>query len=390
MTMLKLLKGGTVYAPEKLGTKDILLAGRTIIGIEDEIHLEGYPADVVDCQGKTITPGLVDQHVHLIGGGGEGGFATRTPEVMLSAVTLSGITTVVGCLGTDGVTRSMEALYAKARGLEEEGISTWIYSGSYELPLRTITGSLRKDLICIDKVLGAGEVAISDHRSSAPSRLEIEQLAAEARVGGMLAGKPGVVHLHMGHGKEGLSMIREIVAHSEIPVTHFRPTHCNKNSRLLEESVAFARMGGIIDLTASQPPAKDCPYIKAAPCLKYLLDCGVSMDQVTMSTDGNGSRPVFGPDGTLLGIGISPLDTLLAVLREAVMDLGLALETVLPVVTSSPARHLMLKGKGRIAPGMDADLDVFDQGLKLDKVFAKGRLMVESGQAVVRGTFEEI
>ena len=72
-----------------------------------------------------------------IGGGGEGGFSTRTPEATLSDLTTAGVTTVVGTLGTDGIARDMNALLAKARGLEEEGITTYIYTGSYRLPLRT-------------------------------------------------------------------------------------------------------------------------------------------------------------------------------------------------------------------------------------------------------------
>lgn len=386
--MFKLLKQGTVYAPEIVGKKDILMAGSVIAAVEDEIQVTGLPVEVIDCQGRIITPGFVDQHVHLTGGGGEGSFSTRTPEVALSDITLSGITTVVGCLGTDGITRSMESLLAKAKGLEEEGISTWIYSGSYELPLNTITGSLRKDMVCIDKVLGAGEVAVSDHRSSAPTKTEIEQLAAQARVGGLLSGKPGVIHLHMGHGKEGLSMIREILSESEIPIYHFRPTHCNKNKRLLLESVEFARMGGIIDLTASQPASADCPYTKAAPCLQFLMEEKVPMDRITMSTDGNGSRPVFAGDGSLDRITVSPLDTLLAVIREAVLELKLPMEQILPVITSNPADHLMMKKKGHIRPGMDADINVFSGNLELEQVWARGIKMVDQGKAVRKGTYE--
>lgn len=387
--IFKILKGGMVYAPDRLGIKDILIAGNMIAGVEDEISIDGIDAEIIDCTGKVVTPGFVDQHVHLIGGGGEGSFKTRTPEAMLSKITTCGITTVVGCLGTDGVTRSMEALLAKARGLDEEGISTWIYTGSYELPLNTLTESLRKDIICIDKILGAGEIAVSDHRSSAPTKTELAHVAAEARVAGLLSGKPGVAHLHMGHGKEGLSMVREIIETSEIPITTFRPTHCNKNKRLLEESCEFAMKGGIIDLTASQPATADCPWTKAAPCLKYLIDKGIPMENVTMSTDGYGSRPVFSADGKLERITVQSMDTMLMAVREAVLELGLKLEEVLPVVTYNPAKHLLLKKKGSIQPWMDADINVFSTDLKLEQVWARGRQMVAGGKAIVFGTYEE-
>ncbi len=67
----------------------------------------------------------------LLGGGGEGGFQNRTPEVKLSQLTSAGVTTVVGCLGTDGVGRDMTALISKARGLEAEGITTYPTSEAF-------------------------------------------------------------------------------------------------------------------------------------------------------------------------------------------------------------------------------------------------------------------
>ena len=47
-----------------------------------------------------VAPVKVDCHVHLTGGGGEGGFATRVPPLALSAFTRNGTTSAVGVLGT--------------------------------------------------------------------------------------------------------------------------------------------------------------------------------------------------------------------------------------------------------------------------------------------------
>lgn len=177
--MFTLIKGGAVYGPEKMGIKDILVAGKTIAKIADRIDLPAdFEAQVISASGKIVTPGLIDLHVHILGGGGEGGPRTRTPEITLSKITSSGVTTLVGCLGTDDVSRRPETLLAKAMQLEEEGVSTYIYCGSYQFPLATITGSVRKDIALIPKIIGVGEIAISDHRSSQPTFEELRHVAA--------------------------------------------------------------------------------------------------------------------------------------------------------------------------------------------------------------------
>src|SRR5512139_148896 len=191
--LFTLIKEGTLYAPQNMGMKDILIAGRMIARIADHIDLPGdFQIRRISASGKVVTPGFVDLHVHLLGGGGEAGPRTRTPEITLSKITRAGVTTVVGCLGTDDVSRRPETLLAKAMQLEEEGISTYIYCGSYQFPMATITGSIRKDIALIPKVIGVGEIAVSDHRSSQPTFEELARVAAEARVGGMIGGKAGL------------------------------------------------------------------------------------------------------------------------------------------------------------------------------------------------------
>jgi beta-aspartyl-dipeptidase (metallo-type) len=335
-------------------------------------------------------PGLIDGHVHMTGGGGEGGFATRTPELVLSDVIRGGVTTVVGCLGTDGVTRSLENLLAKARALDEEGISTFIYTGYYAVPTATFTGSVERDLLLIDKVIGAGEVALSDHRSTQPTFDEVVRLAAEARRGGILSGKAGVVNIHLGDGRRGLSMLRRIIEETEIPPTQFLPTHINRNPELFAEGIAFAQAGGLVDFTTSSVPA----FIEdgEVPCsrgLRLMLGAGVNVSQITFTSDGQGSLPVFDANGRFERLGVGRVTSLFAAVREAVIDEGVPLETALQVITSNPARILKLRGKGRLAAGADADVTLLDpKTLEIRGVIAKGRWMMRDGQLVVKGTFE--
>lgn len=374
--MLTLIKNAQIYTPEPIGKKDLLIAADKIAAIADTIEPD-FPIDVevIDAEGDLLVPGFIDAHVHITGGGGEGGFATRTKEIDVLDLACNGITTVVGVLGTDGVTRSMEGLYAKAKALELEGISTYIYSGSYQVPVVTLTGSLQRDMILIDKVIGAGEIAIADHRSFHPTVDELARIASEVRVGGMLSGKAGVVHLHMGDAEEGFELIYELLKKTAIPITHFYPTHVNRNEKLLREAVNFCKMGGSVDLTAGFEPEEgvDC-CVPAYEALAFLLDRGVSPQAITFSSDGNGSMPVFNEKGELVGIEAASCRVLIEDFRKTVKQEGVPLEVALKPVTSNPARVLRLPGKrGGIEANASADMVLLDNSLDIKLVLAKGK-----------------
>lgn len=388
--MLKLIQNIETYAPEPLGCTDILLAGGRIVhlGPLPQVALPGL--EVIDGRDLIALPGFIDGHVHILGGGGEGGYATRTPELMLSDAILGGVTSLVGCLGTDGLTRSLAALLAKARGLEEEGLSTWIYSGSYGVPAVTLTGGIESDLLLIDKILGLGEIAVSDHRSSQPTHAELCRLVAETRRGGMLAGKAGLVNFHLGDGPGGLAPLWKILQETEIPATQLLPTHINRNPRLLAEGRAYATAGGLIDLTSSAPPAEArSSQVPASRALKLLLEEGVPPDRVTMTSDGQGSLPEYDGQGRLSGMGVGKMRSLFDAFRDAVQVEGIPLSTALLPFTANPARILKLKGKGQLQTGHDADLLLLNRTrFELHTVIAKGRTLMAAGELKARGTFE--
>lgn len=390
--MLTLIKGAEIYAPHFMGRNDVLIGGETIHQIAGTIApCPEYEIQVIDGSGKYLFPGFIDSHVHILGGGGEGSYHTRTPEVMLTDITIGGVTTVVGCLGTDGTTRTMASLIAKARGLEEEGITAYIYTGSYQVPVHTLTGSVMDDLILIDKVIGTGEIAVSDHRSSQPTKEEFARIVADTRVGGILSGKAGVVNIHMGDGRRMLSFLRYVLEETEIPPTNLLPTHINRSMALMQDGIDYAKkLGGLIDLTtSSDPDFLDEDEVKASTGFKLALESGVPENQITFSSDGQGSLPVFDHAGKFIGLGVGKVSSLYREFRDAVRMDGVPLEQALLPVTKNPAAILKLKAKGQIAPGMDADLILADkETLKIDTVLAKGRVMVAGGQPVVRGTFE--
>ena len=396
MSMVTIIRNAKVCQPEYAGVKDILILAGKIAAVEENIRFDlggGVEAEEIDASGMTAVPGFIDCHEHIMGGGGEGGFHTRTPEASLGDLICNGITTVVGCIGTDGVGRDMTALLAKAHGLENEGITAFAYTGSYQAPVHTLTDSLMKDIMMLDKVIGVGEIAISDHRSSQPSFEEFIRVAADARVAGMLSGKAGIVNVHLGDSPRKLDLIRQAVRETEIPASQFLPTHVNRNEALFEECLDFAAEGGNIDFTGNEDIdywETICDEVRVCKGIRRLLDRGISSDRFTISSDGQGSLPVFNAKGEFQGIGIGKASCLLKEVRECVQREGIPLETAVKGITSNPASILKLKGKGRIKEGYDADICLLtEKSLELKTVIAKGQVMVRDGEQVVFGTFEK-
>lgn len=384
-----LIRNASVFAPEPLGLQDILAAGERIVAVADPgtISISGIEVDEIDASGLSLLPGMVDSHVHLLGGGGEGGPATRAPEIRVEEIVGAGVTTVVGCLGTDGITRHQSSLMAKARGLEDEGITAFIYVGSYELPVQNLTGSVRSDLALLPSVLGAGEIAISDHRSAQPTFDELARLAAECRVGGMLGGKPGILHLHLGDGERGLELVFRIIHETEIPASQIIPTHCNRNPALLEDAFRFAAEGGRIDLTAGI--GEHAPSMSVEAAIRLAVEKGAPLDRISVSSDANGSLPVFDEGGALASLGVASQRALLEQLAAIVRGGILELPEAAALFTANPASFYGLDRKGQVAVGRDADLIFLDGDLQLVHVLARGQRAVADGSTVLSGSFSE-
>jgi beta-aspartyl-dipeptidase (metallo-type) len=383
-----LFKQCEVYSPDALGVRDVLIAGGRIVAVAEGIRpAEGCETEVVSCRGLRMIPGLIDGHVHIAGAGGEGGPATRTPEMPLSQMLEGGITTVIGCLGTDGFTRSVVSVLMKAKSLRAEGVSCWIYTGAYQVPTPTVLGDVGRDLALIEEVVGVGEVAIADHRSACPTVDELIRLASQARVGGMLGGKAGIVNLHMGDARDPFRILYDVVGRSELKLTQFLPTHCNRNRTIFEDAKTYGKQG-YTDITTSAYSYFPDEEIKPSRAVAGLLAAGVPLAHVTMSSDACGSLPSFDEKGNLIRLETGRPVSVLRELKDLVLEERMPLEQALRLAGSNVADVLRLPRKGRLGPGMDADLVMLDGDFRIRHMLANGAWMIRDGSPIRKGTFE--
>ena len=373
-TALKLIRNVRLFSRDA-EPRDLLFAGHQIASVDGDLSVYGSLAEVFDAEGRVGVPGYFDQHVHVTGGGGEGGFIYKVPEITLQSIIEGGVTSLVGLLGTDGISRSVENLVSKVYALREQGISAWCLTGSYDFPSPTLTGSVEKDIAFIDPVIGV-KIAINDHRGPQINRDELIRLGAQARVAGLISGKAGIVHLHTGRMPGGLSVLFDAVEGCDLPITVFRPTHLGN---CFEDAIRFGKMGGYIDFTAGN--AK-----KAALQLATAFE-QVDATRITLSSDSNGSMPKWNDKKEMIGIGVGKISMLHDVVLELVNNFGFSIADAVRPITKNPAHALGMKKKGRLAEGYDADLVLYDDALAIDAVFAKGCPMMWNKEVLIKDVF---
>jgi beta-aspartyl-dipeptidase (metallo-type) len=386
--MLTLIKNADIYSPEPLGIGHLLLGGGKVLHVGSQLPAvdASLLADTLDLEGAPLIPGLIDCHVHVTGGGGEDGFSTQAPPVPLSQFTRHGITSVVGLLGTDDETRSTANLLARVRALREEGLSAWCWTGGYHVPPTTLTGSVRRDIVNIDCIIGLGELAISDHRSSQPGFDELARLASEVHVAGLISRKAGVLHLHLGDGSRGLELVRRLIDETELPSRVFHPTHVNRTKELFEEACALSHKNVVVDVTAF-PVAEGENAWSAADAWARFHEQACPAENLTISSDGGGCLPVFDQNGHMVKMDFASSAGLPETLRE-LLGRGYSLGQVLPSMTTNVARLLRLKNKGCIETGADADFVCLGDAQDVRHVMARGQWMVQDQVPVVHGLFE--
>lgn len=365
-----LIEGGELFAPEPRGPQSILVAGDRIakIGEVDKGALDrlGVPWERVDARGGVVVPGFIDPHQHLLGGSGEGGPSLQSPMLMITEIARTGITSVVGLLGVDTTMRTPAGLLARVKGLAEEGLSTYMWSGGYNVPPTTLLSSIRDDIMFVDEVIGAGEIAISDERGLGQGAQELAKLVRDAAAGGLLSAKAGVTHFHVGSEPTCLQPLRDIVEQFHVKTEWLYPTHVARNEGLLEEAADLARKGATVDIDTTEG--------ELVRWVSYYLGCDGPIDRLTISSDADSGSP----------------DLYAAEWRSLVLDGVLTLEDALGLTTTNVARVLKLGRKGRLQEGCDGDVVVLERdSLRVREVIACGKRLVADGEPVVRERFLE-
>ncbi|MEK2645279.1 amidohydrolase family protein [Bdellovibrio sp. BCCA] len=356
------LENAEIFQEGRFIKAHIFTAGERIKKIQavDYHTLRDLDVKVYDCTGCFVIPGILDPHLHLAGGSGEkGGFSSQSAAITIAECVRGGVTTLVGTLGVDTTTKTMPELVARARAFNDVGLTAYCYTGGYDCPPRTITDSVRHDVIYIPEIIGVGEIAIADRRAPEPTLHDLARSMVDAYVGGMLSNKPGISHIHAGGGDRRLQTLRDLMEVHVIVPHKIHITHIGRSKALVEEAIEMAKRGCFVDLDLWD---RDFVY-----WYKVYRDLGGPLDQLTVSSDA--------------GIG-SPSE-LWWELRDAVLNHGYTLEELLPHFTVNTARALGLSRKGRILVEHDADLTVIDaKNFEIKHVISRGQVFLEDGKFV--------
>ncbi|MDL2215625.1 amidohydrolase family protein [Ruminococcaceae bacterium OttesenSCG-928-N02] len=372
--MFVLYKNVNLYTPTPQGLCDVITWKDRVFQFGKDLTAP-QGCEVVEGEGRILMPGIVDTHVHITGGGGEGGFTTRMSELTFEEAAAAGVTTVVGVLGTDGYARQPKEVLVKCLQMNEWGIETYMLTGSYTYPVVNIMGDVVQDIIYFEKCLGTGEFAIADHRSSSPTKEELRRVACDTRNAGRLAGKRGVLNIHLGNYEDGIPTLIELIKEDISLLPTFIPTHVNRRRVIFEQAKELHAMGGVIDLTAGMAGGE---ALTAMEALEVLYEKYGTLERVTCTSDACGSLPVYDKMGNLLSIDKGTSIVLINDLK-ALMERGkIPFETAILPFTLNGAQNYALKtSAGKIEVGGTANMVMLKEDYTIARTVLNGKTVYE-------------
>src|SRR5204863_5302674 len=120
-------------------------------------------------------------------------------------------------------------------------------------------------------------------RSLNQSGQELAKLIRDTHIGGLLSGKSGRTHFHVGEEAAGLEPLREVVRDYAVQCEWLYPTHVHRTKQLLGEAIQLANEGAFVDM--------DVVEENIAKWLPVYLENGGPLDKLTISSDMDSSTP---------------------------------------------------------------------------------------------------
>ncbi len=387
-----------------MSTKYVLINGTVITGFAEipscglAISSEGFIEDVflmrrfkedsygpntqiIDVQGSYITPGLIDTHLHGIGGYGTEDCSVDSILGMSESLADYGVTSFLPTIYTNSLDKMIAAEKAivqamgKEKGATIEGINL---EGPFISPKRVgaqdPSGLQEVDLEVWKKLYEAGEGKIVC-MTVAPELKHMRSLALTAQ-------KQGVVLL-AGHTDATYENIMEGIQCGILHTTHF----FNAMSRLHHRNPGCV---GAIMIQSDMKAEIICDGVHVHPELIKLLLREKPISNVVMVTDS--LRPTGQKTGALTANGVpatlSPegawvsaenpdlfLGSALTLLKgiKNMSNWGLPMDSIVQMSASNPARIYNFQKKGSLIPGNYADIAVISKYFSLDGLFIKGK-----------------
>lgn len=389
------VNGMTPPPPSAIAAQRVFLDGRFVAAT---VHIaQGRIAAVTDFDPDAQTvlpddavllPGLVDSHVHLDEPGRTEweGFATGT-----AAAAAGGVTTVVDMpLNSSPVTTSPDALAVKRAAA----------AGKLAVDVAYWGGAVPENLGALHPLFQAGVVGVKCFLSPSgidefghldPAQLEAALAELAAFDGLLIVHAEDPAHLHA-DGPLGVryedflasrppeserDAIRTVIAAARRTGARVHIVHVSDGAVLAD--VAAAKADGVritvetcphyLTLDAAEVPDgaadhKCCPPIRDR-ANQDLLWAGVvdgTIDAIVSDHSPSTVELKTEPDFGLAWGGIAGLQTGLSAVHTAALERGIALEHLIPLMTTGPARIAGLGARGTIAVGQPAHLAVFRPG----------------------------
>ncbi|NLZ67751.1 MAG: N-acetylglucosamine-6-phosphate deacetylase [Spirochaetales bacterium] len=387
-----------------MSTKYVLINGTVITGfaeipscglsissdgtIEDVFLMRRYKEDmyspdtrIIDVQGSYITPGLIDTHLHGIGGYGTEDCSVDSILGMSERLADYGVTSFLPTIYTNTLDKMIAAEKAivgamgKEKGATIEGINL---EGPFISPMRigaqAPDGLQEVSLETWNKLYEAGEGKVVC-MTVAPELKHMRSLALTAQ-------KQGVILL-AGHTDATYENIMEGIQCGILHTTHF----FNAMSRLHHRNPGCV---GAIMIQTDMKAEIICDGVHVHPELIKLLLREKPISNVVMVTDSlrptgqktgeltaNGTPAVLSAEGAWVSaedpnLFLGSALTLLKGVKN-MNNWGIPLDSIVQMCASNPARIYNFKKKGALIPGNMADVAIISKYFSLDGLFIKGK-----------------